>query len=198
MGALYDQIVIPEDRRKTSLTREQAAFLFEFLNGRGITRTLETGFAYGCSTVHIMKATGAPHIAIDPYEEGYENLGLANVTRLGLHANFEHVRLPSHVALPRLLERGIGIDFALIDGGHKFDEIFVDWYYIGLLLNRGGFVMFDDAWLEATRMVADFLRLNRKDFRPVDGTPANLLLFEKVDRDRSEWTDFQPFGLTRG
>jgi predicted O-methyltransferase YrrM len=193
MPSLYEQLVIPHDRRSTSLRVEQAEFLFEFLRPRGITATLETGFAFGCSTVHIMQATTAPHIAIDPYQAGYQNLGLANVAKLGLSDRLRHIALPSHVALPQLLAEGVRIDFGLIDGGHKFEEIFIDWVYISLLLNVGGHVALDDSWLQATQMVASFVRKNREDFREVDPGAPNMYLFEKVGPDRSEWTDFESF-----
>jgi predicted O-methyltransferase YrrM len=193
MSNLYDRIVIPEDRRSTSIRREHGAFIFDFLKSRPITRTLETGFAYGCSTVHIMAATDAPHIAVDAYEEGYDNIGLANIARFGLAARFQFIRLPSHVALPQLLSSGIAIDFGFVDGGHKFDEIFLDWYYIDRLLNRGGHVMFDDGWLEATQMVASFIRKNRKDYREIRVPVDHVYLFEKIGSDKSDWRAFEPF-----
>jgi predicted O-methyltransferase YrrM len=193
MESLYEQLALPEERRKTSLQREQAEFIFDFLRSRPITSTLETGLAFGCSTVHIMKATTAPHIAIDPYQKGYHDVGLETVARFGLQDRFRHIALPSHAALPQLLADGVRIDFGLIDGGHKFDEMFVDWYYIGLLLNRGGHILFDDAWLEATQMVASFVRNNRPDFREVHPSAPNMILFEKIDDDHSEWTEFRTF-----
>jgi predicted O-methyltransferase YrrM len=197
MQSLYNKLLIPEERRRTALQRDQAEFILEFLQHRPITQTLETGLGVGCSTAHIMTATTAPHIAIDPYQEGYDNLGLVNIAKLGLQSRFRHIKLPSHVALPRLLADGVAIDFALIDGGHKFDEIFIDWWYTGLLLNIGGHVMFDDGWLEATQMVTSFLRNNRKDFREISTPVPNLIVFEKVDRDRSEWSEFKPFSTGR-
>ena len=198
MASLYDQLFIPEERRKPSLQREQAEFIFDFLASRLVQQTLETGFAFGCSTAHIMKATNARHIAIDPRQEGYDNIGLSNIAKLGLQPRLRHIRLRSHVALPQLLSEDVCIDFALIDGCHKFDEIFIDWWYISLLLNKGGHVIFDDSWLGATQTVAAFVRSNRKNFREVTATAPSMFMFEKVDRDRSEWTDFQPFSIHQG
>jgi hypothetical protein len=76
---------------------------------------------YGCSAAHILSATNASHIAIDAYE-GYGNLGLINIVKLGLQGRFQLIKLPSHLALPQLLMSGTAVDFALIDGGHKFEE----------------------------------------------------------------------------
>jgi predicted O-methyltransferase YrrM len=195
MSSIYDQLSIPEGRRATSIQREQGEFIFDFLRRQTVSRTLETGFAYGCSTAYILSATNAPHIAIDAYQEGYDNLGLANIARLGLQDRLQFIRSPSHVALPQLLSNGVAIDFAFIDGDHKFEGIFVDWFYISMMLNRFGYVMFDDAWLEATQTVASFLRNNRADFREIEVPVANLYLFQKVGRDESDWKGFRPFGL---
>jgi predicted O-methyltransferase YrrM len=196
-SGLYDRLVIPENRRSTSISREQGDYIFDFLNGQAVGRTLETGFAYGCSAAYILSATKAQHIAIDGYQEGYNNLGLANVARLGLADRLQFIRLPSHVALPQLLADGVAVDFVFIDGGHKFEEIFLDWYYGGLLLNKHGHVMFDDTWLEATQMVADFLRMNRQDYREMPVPVANLCLFQKIGADTSDWRMFRPFGPQR-
>jgi predicted O-methyltransferase YrrM len=193
MTDIYDQLQIPEENRKTSINREQGEYIFEFLRARSPVRTLETGFAYGCSTAYILSATSGLHIAIDPYQESYKNLGLLNVTRLGLQHRLEFIKLPSHVALPHCLSRGTAIDFAFIDGGHLFDEIFIDWFYIDRLLNMNGYVMFDDSWLQSTQAVASFIRNNRKDYREVTVPVANTYLFEKVGKDQREWSHFTHF-----
>ena len=114
MASLRDALTIPAGSA-TSIRSEQGEYIVELLSGLPITRTLETGFAYGVSAAYILSATRAPHIAVDPYEESYGNLGLANVARLGFQDPLEFVRLPSHVALPQLLARGVCVDFAFVD-----------------------------------------------------------------------------------
>jgi predicted O-methyltransferase YrrM len=193
---LYDKLRIPERGRKTAIRRDQGEYIFELLHARPVRRTLETGFAYGCSAAYILSATSAPHIAVDPYEAAYGNLGVENIARLGLQDRLQLIREPSHLALPRLVAGGVRIDFAFIDGGHKFEEIFLDWYYASLLLDVGGLLALDDTWLEATRMTASFVRTNRKEFREIPARAPNLFVFEKVGQDQSDWTEFKRFSTT--
>ncbi len=190
---LYERLTIPADRRATSISKEEGEYIASFLSSIPIRRTLETGFAYGCSTAYILASTGAPHIAIDPYQETYRNLGLYNIAALGLQERLEVIPLPSHLALPQLLARKLSIDFAFIDGGHLFEEVFLDWYFISLLLPDGGYVMLHDKWLKATRVVASFIRSNRSDYKEISTPMRNLYLFQKSGEDKREWTDFVDF-----
>ena len=195
MRNIYEELEIPDEHRITSIEKEEGEYIFDFMKSKIIRRTLETGFAYGCSAAYIISATNAPHIAIDPYHENYDNLGLRNLTKLGLQEHLELIKLPSHIALPQLLMKGTSIDFGFIDGGHLFDEIFIDWYYIDLLLNKNGHVMFHDRWLKATQMIASFIRHNRKDFREVKTPIRNIYLFEKVGEDLRDWQRFVEFQM---
>lgn len=195
-SSIYDQLNIPSHGRKTAIRRDQGEYLCDFLRSRTINRTLETGFAYGCSAAYIMSGTNAPHIAIDPYEDKYGDLGLENVAKLGFSDRLQLIRQPSHLALPHLLAAGVSIDFAFIDGGHKFEEIFIDWHYASLLLTEGGCIVLDDIWLEATRMTASFVRTNRKEFREITVPAPNLFMFEKMGKDESDWTQFRRFSIT--
>ncbi len=193
MQNIYEQLEIPEHDRLTSIRKEEAEFIYEFLHDKKITQTLETGFAYGCSTAYIMSATQSPHVAVDPFQERYEHLGLKNIKKLGLDSHLQFIKLPSHIALPNLLQEGLKIDFGFIDGGHKFDDIFIDWFYIDLLLNQGGYVMFDDTWLHSTKTVAAFITRNREDYVAVSVPIDNIYLFQKTGEDRRDWSHFKDF-----
>jgi len=195
MPDIYEQLEIPEERRSTSIQKAEGEFIFDFIKSKQVSRTLETGFAFGCSACYILSASDAPHIAIDPYPEVYGDLGLQNLTRLGLQDRIELIKLPSHLALPQLLMKGTTIDFAFIDGGHLFDEIFIDWYYIDLLLNQNGHVLFHDRWLKATQTVASFILNNRDDFREVATPIPNFYLFEKIAHVPRDWERFGEFEL---
>lgn len=86
------------------------------------------------------------------------------------------------------------IGFALIDGGHRYDQIFIDWYHADLLLDAGGYIVFHDPWLPATRTVAAFIDTNRGDYRrlrlPVDSLA--IVRKEGVKDDRG-WDHIVPF-----
>jgi predicted O-methyltransferase YrrM len=187
MESLYERLEIPEEHRSTSILPEEGELIARLLRGREIGATLETGFAYGCSAAYILSATGAPHVAVDPYAASYGEIGLRNLAALGLAGRLELIRLPSDVALPRLVERGLRVDFAFIDGGHLFEQVFVDWYYVDKLLRLGGLVMFHDRWLQPVQLIASFLRNDRSDYREVETALPNLYLFEKGEGAQREW-----------
>ena len=195
MQNIYEKLEIPENDRLTSIQKDQAEFIFDFLKDKKISQTLETGFAYGCSTAYIISATKSPHIAIDPYQQSYKNLGLKNIAALGLQKYLKFIALPSLAALPAILSEGLKIDFAFIDGGHKFDEIFIDWFYIDLLLADRGHVMFDDSWLKSTQTVASFIRTNRRDYTEIKTPIENIFLFQKTGTDQRDWRHFENFGV---
>jgi len=194
MENIYEQLEILEQGRHISISKDAAEFIFDFLKDKPISQTLETGFAYGCSTAHIISATGKNHIAIDPYEKkGFNDLGVYNIKKLGLEKFLRFIRLPSQIALPNLLNENIKIDFGFIDGNHKFDNIFIDWFYIDLLLNNNGYVLFDDTWLKSTQKTISFIKNNREDYKEIAIPITNMGMFQKIDGDKRIWSHFKPF-----
>lgn len=191
--SLYSQLDIPDEDRLTSIREEEADVLAHLLKERGLRRTLEVGFAYGCSTAYIMDATGAPHVAIDPYQDAYGNRGLKNINALGLQGRFELRPQLSRVALPALAAEGRTFDFIFIDGGHKYDEVFLDWALCDPLLEQSGFVVFDDAWMDSVKHVAAFIRANRADYHEIDLGYWNLFAFQKLGTDTRNWDHFVEF-----
>jgi predicted O-methyltransferase YrrM len=113
--------------------------------------SLEIGLAYGVSTLYICDAIAelphpGTHIVMDPYQHGkWRGAGLDNVRTAGYDRFIEFHEAPSELVLPRLVGQGRRIDLAFIDGLHRFDQAFVEFYYINRLLKPGGVVLFDDA-----------------------------------------------------
>jgi len=68
----------------------------------------------------------------------------------------------SHVVLPNLVQEGVQLDFAFIDGRHRFDYALLDFFFIDQMLRVGGIVVFDDVWSPGIRkLVAFVLRSHR-------------------------------------
>jgi hypothetical protein len=63
----------------------------------------------------------------------------------------------SELALPGLLQSGVTVQFALIDGYHTFDQALVDFSYVDRLLEHGGIVVFDDAQMPAIDRVVRYV-----------------------------------------
>jgi len=132
----------------SQISREEGEFLQQIVATVRPKVSLEIGLAYGVSSLFIcdaLAAVGAErHIVIDPHQfevpaefvtadpestrGGFGVIGLRNLRAAGFEALVEFHALPSHIALPRLLEAGRRIDFAFIDGWHTFDYVMVDFF----------------------------------------------------------------------
>ncbi len=158
----------------------------------GAKRTLEIGMGTGLSGLYIcwglirahMKnpaaanaAGGTPikHTAIDPFQAGdfWQSRGLALRDHAGATPLFDWIGQPDDLALPKLLEQGTQLDFALIDGDHRFEAAMIDFYYIDKMLRVGGICAIDDTDWPSVWRVAQFAMLHR-DYQWVQGVPIDL------------------------
>ncbi len=164
-------------------------------------RTIETGFAFGFSTLHILQALAENgsgfHEAIDPVEtQRWHGIGLANVKRAGFSPMFRHLEMLSAVALPSHLVNQERFDFAFVDGSHLFDDILLDAYYIDKLLIDGAVMVFDDwNWMPAVRAVVSFIEKNWC-FRSLDVSVPNVRVLQKIRASTRPWDHFAPFEVT--
>lgn len=197
---IYGKLIIP--RKLVSISQQQAEFIYFFLKEKRITNTLEIGLCYGCSAAHIIAATNARHIAIDPWQtDAWNDTGIKNLKLLGLYDHLVLKEQPSHIALPELLTQDESFDFAFVDGDHKFDTVMLDFYYIDKLLNMDGYVMFDDVEMDAIQKVVCWIKTNRPDYQQVPlvefDSPANgdrtLTMFQKIQCDERNWDHYRQF-----
>jgi predicted O-methyltransferase YrrM len=167
----------------------------------GLTRTLETGMAYGLSTlaicgVHEARGEGG-HIAVDPYQStDWGGIGLLNLERAGLSARARVIEARSDEALPRLRDEGARIDFALIDGLHLFDATLVDFFHADRMLDTGGVVVFHDTWMPAVAQAVAYVEANRAYERLEAGDAAMAALRKTADDDRA-WDFHRDFAVKR-
>jgi predicted O-methyltransferase YrrM len=186
------------------IPREHAAEIMRLVREHGLTRTLETGMAYGVSTlaigsVHQDRGEGA-HIAIDPAQDThFKGIGKLNVERAGLEDRVRVIVKRGDAALPQLREEGVRLDFGLIDGRHLFDFALLDFFYIDRMLDVGGLVVFHDTWKPAVAEVAAFVLANRAYERLPQVDHGLTVLRKLADDDRKGWfhRDFER-GAQRG
>lgn len=192
-GEINSKLIIPPEDSASPIKSNEAEFIYQFLIEKKLSRTLETGFAYAKSASHIIAATGAMHIAIDPFQVKYQNLGKANITALDLDSFLELHEDYSHSVLPKLVDQKKKFDFIFIDGDHKFDGVFVDFYYADLLLENGGYILLHDTWMRSTQLVISFVRKNRRDYLYTKTPCRNLALFQKVSDDERNGMHYKEF-----
>ena len=186
------------DAFPAGLPREHALELARLVRSGGFSRTLETGMAYGLSTLAICEAlpAGGSHIAIDPYQStDWRSIGMLNVERAGYEGRVRLVEERSDAALPRLVAEGVRIDFALIDGLHLFDATLVDFYFVDRMLDVGGVVVFHDTWMPAVAQALAFVRANRA-YSPVEAGDAAMMAVRKTADDDRAWDFHRDFLAT--
>jgi predicted O-methyltransferase YrrM len=150
-----------------ALPPERARFLLEVCRAQRPTATLEVGMAWGMSTLHIFQAlaengVAVPHhVLMDPFQPSlFHNGALRALRELGLEPNVEFYAEPSGLVLPRLVSEGRRFDFAFIDGDHRFDGVFVDFFYVDQLVEPGGVVVFDDTAWDGVYLTCQFAQTN--------------------------------------
>jgi len=140
--------------------------LRELVRAERATTTLETGFALGLSTLWIMGASlatsdYAKHIAVDPFQKSdWGNSGKESVKRAGIADVVEHVSQDSLTYLPSLAAAGRTFDFILVDGGHWFENAFIDLFFALRLVRPGGLVAIDDLWMPAVKHAVRYATTN--------------------------------------
>jgi len=189
---------IPDEDTASPIKSNEAEYIFNFLREKGLTKTLETGFAYAKSASHIIAATESGHIAIDPFQSNYKNMGIKNIKNLGFDKYLEFYDDYSHNVLPELaVKQSNQFEFIFIDGDHKFDGEFIDFYYADLLLQDHGYVLLHDTWMRSTRLLMSFIKKNRKDYKYIKTPCRNLALYQKIAEDERNGMHFREFYTMR-
>lgn len=199
MADVLDRIAIPVGQRFVSVSRAEGEFMHEWVRDHELTRTLEIGLGYGASAACILAAHNGMHTCIDPYQQkDYQDAGLTNLETLGFRDRVSFHQDLSHNVLPKLHAEGQKFDFIFIDGDHRFDRTFIDFYYADLLLAQEGYILFHDAWMRGTQLIAAYIRRNRPNYKQVRRVGVNLILFQKSGRAKTNWDDFKEFYTLRG
>jgi predicted O-methyltransferase YrrM len=184
-----------------AVPREDALVLQEMVRFVKAKTGLETGVAFGVSTLAICEALdepGAKLYGVDPEQNSvHGGAALASLKRAGLAGRFELLEGPSHLMLPKLLEKGIVLDFAFIDGWHTFDYTLLDFFYIDKMLRPGGVVLLHDRSWPSKQKVIRFIKTHRK-YRelPVKSSvrPGFFKWLRRVVAAKWHWLGGAPFG----
>jgi predicted O-methyltransferase YrrM len=113
-------------------------------------RTLEVGIGIGVGTLAVCEAllelgVEGGHVVVDPFDFG-NDVAVRTLRDAGVEPMVTRLREPSQTALPRMVAEGDRFDLLLVDGGHRFDEVFLDLIHADALVRPGGVVVTDDLW----------------------------------------------------
>ena len=174
-----------------SVSVDEALRLAGYVLQNNCRITLETGVAFGISTLAMMLAhdalesgSSAPegpprvHYGVDPCQwSEHHGAAIALHREFGIRSRFELLEGTAHVMLPTLLEK-VTLDFAFVDGWHTFDYTLIDFFYIDKLLKPGGAVAFHDASWASKRKVFGYIRTHRR-YRPIGMRSVPAVTFAK-------------------
>ena len=211
-----------KERKVTgAVPREDALILQEMVRFVKARTTLETGVAFGLSTLAICEALleGAAengdspseredarysprfrprHYGVDPEQNTvHGGAALANLKRAGLDSVFELREGPSHLMLPKLLEQDVVLDLGFIDGWHTFEYTLLDFFYIDKMLRPGGVVLLHDRSWPSKQKVIRFIRTHRryKELPVHSGTkPGFFKWLRRAVAAKFHWLGGAPFG----
>jgi predicted O-methyltransferase YrrM len=151
----------------SGLTQKPGELLRRLVAQTGGTKSIETGFALGISTLFILEGllehdeARAQHVAVDPYQsKDWCNAGVRTVRDAGAQRFVRVVEQDSAIALPAMVAGGEQFDFGFVDGGHHFEHAFLDTYFMLRLVRPGGFVVIDDVWMPAVRAAVSYITKN--------------------------------------
>lgn len=140
------------------------------------SRTLEVGMACGGSALTFASThrdNGAEpaqqHVAIDGFQkEGFDDVGRLQLERAGLEGYVSVRERLSSCELASLAERGEQFGLIYIDGSHQFEDVFCDFYFARLIIEKHGLILFDDSSDPEVDKVIRFIETNLAHaFRPV-------------------------------
>jgi hypothetical protein len=125
-------------------------FLYFMIKHLQPLKTLEVGFGGGISSTFICQAhhdlgrTQKSHLALDPHQSSlWAGAGVRSVERAGLLHLMSHHEMSDFVALPMLHQMRETFQVVYIGGTHRMDTMFVNAFYVDLLLDVGGILVFE-------------------------------------------------------
>jgi predicted O-methyltransferase YrrM len=192
------------DLRAVSISAAAGDALRSWVLREKASRTIEIGLGYGLSALHICEGllqneeADARHVVIDPFQTGrFASCGLQVLAEAGVGFLVEHHAEISQIALPRFLQEGRQFDLAFVDGNHRFDSVFVDLFFLGRLVRRGGVVVLDDYDLPGIRRAVSFFTANLgwtiEETAPPDDGHAWVVLRTARHSDERDFRHFVEF-----
>lgn len=146
-----------------AISPEEGVALREWVYQEGAVKTTEIGFGYGFSALNICEGLllngdqDAKHIVLDPNQATrFADCGLQALEDAGVRRLVDHYAHVSEIVLPQFLEEGRCFDFGFVDGNHRFEHVFLDLFYLGRLVRRGGIIMLDDYGVQGIKRAVAF------------------------------------------
>jgi|tagenome__1003787_1003787.scaffolds.fasta_scaffold20920982_2 predicted O-methyltransferase YrrM len=182
----------------TGVTVADGMYIYNLVRQVKPERTAEAGLAEGYSTLYFfagLQENGrGVHVAMDPYERDWHGIGVQKVNEAGMSKRFRFVEAKSSDVLPELKSERQSYQMIFIDGDHRFDGAFTDFFLSDAICSEQCYILFHDVWMPSTQKLISFIEHNRNDYvrRPVP-EGVNIAAFQKVGKDHRTWQHFADF-----
>ncbi len=130
---------------------------------------IDIGLGYGLAAINAVKALLETRgeefslLTIDPNQDWrFSDLGLQFLTEIGVKNQTEFHKRPSELILPELQQQGRKFDFAVVDGTHRFEGVFIDLFYLNNLMMPSSVIFLDDYQIPSVRKAVTFFLSNMK------------------------------------
>ncbi|EJB06702.1 hypothetical protein Rleg9DRAFT_5653 [Rhizobium leguminosarum bv. trifolii WSM597] len=170
-----------DDFRAVTLPERDCDAIRDVIAAESPNTVIEIGLAYASSALAIGEALvsvgGSHHLIIDPFQESeFQDAGWDIICSARLDSIATLVRERSQIALPRMASEKFSADAAFVDGSHVFHNVFVDLYYLQMIVRPGGLVVLDDHCWPGVATAARYFETNLgwRGQEIANGTPGRL------------------------
>jgi predicted O-methyltransferase YrrM len=160
-----ERVVAPDGREialHSNISAKEAEILYDCVYRLRPTLSLEIGLAFGISGLAILQALedlgSGFHIACDPLQSDWLDIGVENVKRSHLEHRFRLERRYPEEVIPTIPP----IQFAFVDGSHLFDFSVLEFVLIDKKLQTGGVIGFHDLWMPSIQKLLRYILSNRE------------------------------------
>ncbi len=167
--------------------------------------SLEVGFGMGITAAIILasrlqKQTPFEHRIFDPYglPDGAGFIAQRFLQdECGEHFRRLEMRSQFGMAAIASAKDPEQTGFVMIDGDHRVDAVFADFYLADALMAIGGYMVLDDACYAPVETVVRFVMNNRSDYEVSYLEIPNTAVFRKVGEDERPWNHFRTFSVPK-
>ena len=137
-------------------SEDEGDLIFNLIQKHQFKACLETGFHTGSTALYLAKAvshTGGEVTSICLDDEQKLQRGRKLLSLEGYDKVHRLIVENSNRVLPELFSSGERFDFVFIDGWKTFDHLAFEVYFFNQMLNHGGVIFFDDAYMPSVRKI---------------------------------------------
>ena len=135
--------------------------IYALVRAAGARRCLEMGFHTGSTALYMDAGLAqddgqVTSVGLDSEEDMLRGRKL--LRDAGAESRHRLLRENSNRVVPELFLAGEKFDFVFMDGWKTFDHLAFEIYFINRMLEKGGFILFDDSYMPSVRQAIRLLK----------------------------------------